>query len=261
MKYKSRNERAALIVLTFLVGAGLQAVFVPSAIAKVSKAREKVFVLHQKHNWLGRVIVYCNDAHVRVSSLDSEAAIVANAPDWLVQIYDPKRKLLYEVPKQKFFRSGFTGPMQSTGLVMTKLTLVKQGDLAKMPGTCYKFMRRTNNQSGVYWILRSGLTGTACQILQALYMAPMAAGVPLALETKNLSAKPGSENSLVFSVGAGTELSTANCESGTVARSAFNYVSGYKKAPYATDVLVNKKLKDDLETGMTEFGEALGKTK
>jgi len=219
---------------------------------------EKVIVLHQKHRWLGKVIVYCNPAHVRVESCESEGALVANAPDWRVQIYDPKRKLTCDNAREKFFESGFTGPFQEGGLIKTKLQLISRGMLGRIPGNCYIFSRATNS---TYWTLRSSVTGTACQVLQALYECPVAPGIPLAIETQDAKKRSGSDNMLVFAEGGGAELTTSKCETGTIARSKFNYMSGYKKARFGTDVLVNKKIKDDLETGISEFGLGLGKTK
>ncbi len=219
---------------------------------------ERVFVLHQKHRWLGKVIVYCNASHIRVATDESEAALVANAPDWRVQIYDPQRKLIYEVTKAQFFDSGYTGPFQDSGLVKTELTQISRGKIANIPGNCYTFSRETKS---TYWTLRSNLTGTVCQVLQALYECPAAPGIPLAMETQNAKKRSGSDNMIVFAEGGGTELTTAKCEIGTIDGSKFKYVSGYKKARFATDVLVNKKIKDDLETGISEFGLGLGKTK
>lgn len=221
-------------------------------------ATEKVFVLHQKHRWLGKVVVYCNANHVCVASDEAGAVLVANAPDWQVQIYDPQRKLIYEVPKKQFFDSGYTGPFQSSGLFKANLRQVSRGAFTSIPSNCYAFSRET---SSTYWILRSDLTSTACHILQALYECPLAPGVPLALETQNAKKRSGSDNMIVFAEGGGTELTTTKCETATIDSSKFNYVHGYKKARFATDVLVNKRIKNDLETGLTEFGLGLGKTK
>ncbi|CAN5480139.1 hypothetical protein BH10CYA1_BH10CYA1_56890 [soil metagenome] len=221
-------------------------------------ATEKVFVLYQKHRWLGKVIVYCNADHIRVATLESGAALVSNAPDWRVQIYDPQRKLVYEVTKEQFFDSGYTGPFQDSGLIKTKLTQISRGQMANIPSNCYTYSRATKS---TYWTLRSNLTGTVCQVLQALYECPSAPGIPLAIETQNTKRRSGSDNMIVFAEGGGSELTTARCETGTIDVSKFSYVSGYKRARFATDVLVNKKIKNDLETGISEFGLGLEKTK
>jgi hypothetical protein len=57
----------------------------PPALADARQKNETVLVLHQKHRWLGKVIVYCNESHVRVASTESEAALIANAPGWRVR--------------------------------------------------------------------------------------------------------------------------------------------------------------------------------
>lgn len=226
--------------------------------ASALDANENVLVLHQKHRWLGKVIVYCNASHVRVASTESEAALVANAPKWNVQIYDPQRKLIYEASREKFFDSGFTGPFQEGGLIKAQIELVQKGRLGNMPGNRYVY--RSGAVSN-YWTLRSTLTGTSCQILQALYRCPSAPGIPLAVEIENAQKGGGADSMIFFSEGGGAVLTTAKCEQGTIAASKFNYVSGYKKARFATDVLVNKKIKEDMEAGLSDFGLGLGKTK
>ena len=221
-------------------------------------ASEEVFVLHQKHRWLGKVVVYCNANHVRVATEESRATLVANGPDWRVQIYDPQLKTIYEVSRAQFFDSGYTGPFQDSGLIRTQLTQISRGTFANIPGNCYSFSRATKS---TYWTLRSNLTGTVCQVLQALYECPSAPGIPLALETENAKKRSGFDNMIVFAEGGGTELTTAKCQTSTIEASKFNYVSGYKRVRFATEVLVNKKIKNELETGISEFGLGLGKTK
>jgi hypothetical protein len=229
----------------------------PSAQTNAGKI-EKVLVLHQKHRWLGKVIVYCNDSHVRVASTESEAALVANAPSWKVQIYDPQRKLIYEASRDKFFDSGFTGPFQESGLVHTDLKLVNKGMLGTMPGNRFTYKL---GPRATFWTLRSSISGVSCQVLQALYQCPPAPGIPLALELENAKKRSGSDNIIFFAEGGGVVLSTSRCEPGTIASAKFDYVSGYKKARFATDVLVNPKIKEDMEAGLSDFGLGLGKTK
>jgi hypothetical protein len=231
-------------------------------VALVPIGSEKVIVLNQRHRWLGRVIVYCNNSHLKVVTLESEAALVSNAPEWKVQIYDPQRKLIYEVTKDVFLDSGFTGPFQDSGLILSPISRVGRGRLGRIPAILYSFSRPSNNVKATYWILNSrSVTGTVCQMLQALYEAPSAPGLPLAIESGRDAKAKGSENLLVFAEAGGPELTTAKCEIGTIPTSSFNYLHGYKKARFATDVLVNKKIKRDMEDGLTEFGLGLPKTK
>ena len=105
------------------------------------------------------------------------------------------------------------------GLVHVQIKKVGTGRLGRLPAILYSFL--SPEGKATYWILNSRLvTGTICQMLQALYEAPSAPSLPLSIESARDAKAKGSENILVFAQAGGSELTTAKCEIGTIPTSA-----------------------------------------
>lgn len=228
-----------------------------SANVTVEAAPVKAAELRQKQLWLANLIVHYTPKHLRVDALSSGAIIVANAPQWQVQIYDPKRKLCYQASLTTFLDSGIVGPFQNTGLMRCTMAEEKAGIYAGAKARHYRLLNidNGNSASGNYWIANDpGAVEPVCHILQALYRAPAALGIPLALDTDPNPELAKHAKMFAFAEAAGVQLTTSKSGTSTIDDTKFAYQGGFRRARFATDVIVDQSMKQNMEEGLKDFG-------
>jgi hypothetical protein len=161
-------------------------------------AKERAFVVTEKHYFLGRWIVSLNKDRVKATSIVDGFSIVAIAPSWKVVFCRDDTRKSFETPMATFLKIGLAKsggyvteafvensvpvPVTYKGLQAISYTFYRDDKTMSKPAwTLADVPKEAGVRTSKYWI--SPVISdqpTICHFLQKLFMVPPAKGYPVA---------------------------------------------------------------------------------